>query len=76
VVSGGNIDAAVLAQLLSDVRPRPPRKPRRRAVEGEPSLAGGRDATRAAASTTPIKTGARRIAAPALATEVHEESIW
>ena len=31
VVSGGNIDAAVLAQLLSDVRPRAPRKPRRRA---------------------------------------------
>jgi len=33
VVSGGNIDAAVLAQLLCDVRPRPPRKPRRRAQE-------------------------------------------
>jgi threonine dehydratase len=30
VVSGGNIDAAVLARLLSDVRPRAPRKPRRR----------------------------------------------
>lgn len=30
IVSGGNIDAGVLAQLLSDVRPRPPRKPRRR----------------------------------------------
>ncbi len=30
VVSGGNIDAAVLASLLSDVRPRAPRKPRRR----------------------------------------------
>ncbi len=30
VVSGGNIDASVLAQLLSEVRPRPPRKPRRR----------------------------------------------
>jgi len=30
VVSGGNIDAAVLAQLLSDVRPRAPRKPRQR----------------------------------------------
>ena len=29
VVSGGNIDAMVLAQLLSDIRPRPPRKPRR-----------------------------------------------
>ncbi len=30
VVSGGNIDATVLATLLSEVRPRPPRKPRRR----------------------------------------------
>ncbi len=30
VVSGGNIDASVLAGLLTDVRPRPPRKPRRR----------------------------------------------
>ncbi len=30
VVSGGNIDASVLAGLLSDVRPRAPRKPRRR----------------------------------------------
>ncbi len=30
VVSGGNIDAAVLAGLLSEVRPRAPRKPRRR----------------------------------------------
>ncbi len=33
VVSGGNIDAAVLARLLSDVRPRPPRRPRRRTRE-------------------------------------------
>ena len=33
VVSGGNLDAAVLAQLLSDVRPRPPRRPRRRTRE-------------------------------------------
>jgi len=30
VVSGGNVDAVVLAQLLSDVRPRAPRRPRRR----------------------------------------------
>ena len=30
VVSGGNIDAAVFAQLLIDTRPRPPRPPRRR----------------------------------------------
>ncbi|ENZ96254.1 threonine dehydratase [Xanthomonas fragariae LMG 25863] len=33
VVSGGNIDATVLAALLSEVRPRPPRKPRRRNTE-------------------------------------------
>lgn len=30
VVSGGNVDAGVLARLLSEVRPRAPRKPRRR----------------------------------------------
>ncbi|MGH8077288.1 MAG: threonine dehydratase [Lysobacter sp.] len=30
VVSGGNIDATLLAQLLSDVRPRAPRRPRQR----------------------------------------------
>lgn len=35
VVSGGNIDASVLAGLLSEVRPRPPRKPRRRAAARE-----------------------------------------
>ncbi len=33
VVSGGNLDASVLARLLSDVRPRPPRRPRRRTRE-------------------------------------------
>ncbi|WP_242109893.1 threonine dehydratase [Luteimonas aquatica] len=33
VVSGGNVDALVLARLLSEVRPRPPRKPRRRVRE-------------------------------------------
>jgi threonine dehydratase len=36
VVSGGNIDAAVLAGLLSEVRPRAPRKPRRRTQELHP----------------------------------------
>jgi len=30
IVSGGNLDAGVLARLLSEVRPAPPRKPRRR----------------------------------------------
>jgi len=33
VVTGGNVDAAVLAQLLCDVRPPAPRKPRRRIRE-------------------------------------------
>ena len=33
VVSGGNVDAGVLAKLLCDVRPRPPRRPRRRVQE-------------------------------------------
>ena len=33
VVSGGNVDAGVLARLLSEVRPRAPRKPRQRAQE-------------------------------------------
>jgi threonine dehydratase len=33
VVSGGNLDASVLAGLLQDVRPRPPRKPRQRRQE-------------------------------------------
>ncbi|TWG90218.1 threonine dehydratase [Luteimonas sp. J16] len=39
VVSGGNLDAPVLATLLSEVRPRPPRKPRRRVRERLPSPA-------------------------------------
>ena len=40
IVSGGNLDAGVLAALLADVRPRPPRRPRRRHREGddEPAL--------------------------------------
>ena len=33
VVSGGNLDAGVLAKLLSEIRPRAPRKPRRRVQE-------------------------------------------
>ena len=33
VVSGGNIDATVLASLLNEIRPRAPRKPRRRRPE-------------------------------------------
>ncbi|WP_414674744.1 threonine dehydratase [Lysobacter sp.] len=38
VVSGGNLDASVLAQLLSDVRPRAPRRPRRRQRDAAPML--------------------------------------
>lgn len=37
VVSGGNIDAAVLAQLLSEIRPRAPRRPRHRVRAGAES---------------------------------------
>ncbi|MHC9086790.1 threonine dehydratase, partial [Luteimonas sp. RIT-PG2_3] len=33
VISGGNVDAGVLARLLSEVRPAPPRRPRRRTRE-------------------------------------------
>jgi threonine dehydratase len=39
VVSGGNIDAAVLAGLLSDIRPRAPRRPRRRQEAPMPTAA-------------------------------------
>ena len=37
VVSGGNVDAGVLARLLCEVRPRAPRKPRRRVQEPLPT---------------------------------------
>ena len=37
VVSGGNLDASVLARLLSDVRPHAPRRPRRRTREAPPA---------------------------------------
>ncbi|QQQ00440.1 threonine dehydratase [Lysobacter enzymogenes] len=40
VVSGGNVDAGVLAQLLSEVRPRAPRRPRRRNRDTSLSRAG------------------------------------
>ncbi|NYZ63442.1 threonine dehydratase [Luteimonas deserti] len=52
VVSGGNVDAGVLARLLSDVRPRPPRKPRRRVRDSE--------ATRVPASVVPVAVPRRR----------------
>ncbi|WP_394002073.1 threonine dehydratase [Luteimonas sp. WGS1318] len=52
VVSGGNVDASVLARLLSDVRPRPPRKPRRRVRDT--------DATRVPAAVVPVAVPRRR----------------
>ncbi len=39
VVSGGNLDAGVLAALLSEVRPRAPRRPRRRTREPAATVA-------------------------------------
>ena len=52
VVSGGNLDAAVLATLLSEVRPRPPRKPRRRVRERLPCRRRSSPASRRPAPTT------------------------
>ena len=52
VVSGGNVDAGVLARLLSDVRPRPPRKPRRRVRDT--------DAARVLAAVVPVAVPRRR----------------
>ncbi|MCD9006234.1 threonine dehydratase [Luteimonas sp. XNQY3] len=56
VVSGGNVDAGVLAQLLSDVRPRPPRKPRRRLRETATEV----PAIATAAPTAHVATPRRR----------------
>jgi threonine dehydratase len=63
VVSGGNIDAASLATLLSEVRPRPPRKPRRRAVEPPSVAAGGPPGLSAPAPATKGTVARRRPAA-------------
>lgn len=56
VVSGGNIDARVLAALLSEVRPRAPRKPRRRTQELHPvePVHTGVHVSAAAAPASPI----------------------
>ena len=56
VVSGGNIDAAVLARLLSDVRPRAPRKPRRRTGVLHPLEPAA--STPAAATAMPLRHAA------------------
>ena len=69
VVSGGNIDAAVLAGLLADVRPRAPRKPRRRAHDDagiKPAVARQVARTGRAATLSPVV--ARPVFAPATAT--------
>ncbi|WP_395620665.1 threonine dehydratase [Dokdonella sp.] len=52
VVSGGNIDAALLAQLLCDVRTRAPRRPRRR-VRSSAEDAIGKTLTLPQPATTP-----------------------
>ncbi|HEX2083979.1 MAG TPA: threonine dehydratase [Xanthomonadaceae bacterium] len=62
VVSGGNVDAGVLARLLCEVRPQPPRKPRRRVrerVERLPTPAAKAPAPPAGRSL-PIAPPARR----------------
>jgi threonine dehydratase len=64
VVSGGNIDAAVLAGLLADVRPRAPRKPRRRAHDDagiKPAVA------RPAAAKQVARTGRAATLSPVVA---------
>ena len=67
VVSGGNIDAAVLARLLSEVRPRPPRKPRRRTQGLQPV-----EPAAAAPSTAPIALDAPEARQPV----TEEEYTW
>ena len=74
VVSGGNIDAAVLAGLLSVVRPRAPRKPRHRTQELQPiePVASAREFS---PSPTPIALIAMR-APVARHTVIQEVYTW
>lgn len=75
VVSGGNIDATVLARLLAEVRPRPPRKPRRRHREG-PALARTANTPAAPVSPTmPVTATPAKRDEPAPAPAV-EETLW
>jgi threonine dehydratase len=62
VLSGGNIDASMLAGLLADVRPRPPRKPRRRGKDDTLSTAS---AVSAAASVNATAFAAVAAVSPA-----------
>jgi len=55
VVSGGNIDAGVLAGLLTDIRPRPPRKPRRRRSETPRSPAKASATASPTSSPSPLQ---------------------
>ena len=69
VVSGGNLDAGVLAQLLSDVRPRAPRRPRRRHREPSAPLS----LEPAIATITPASIPPPRAA---IATCAHDEELY
>ena len=69
VVSGGNLDACVLAQLLSDVRPRAPRRPRRRHREPSAPLS----LEPAIATILPASTPLPRAA---IATRAHDEELY
>jgi threonine dehydratase len=70
VVSGGNIDAALLSNLLADVRPHAPRKPRRRATHESNNVKPARNTTKSAAanetenSTAPQITTMQNIKQP------------
>ncbi|RNF81918.1 threonine dehydratase [Montanilutibacter psychrotolerans] len=69
VVSGGNIDADVLAKLLSEVRTRAPRRPRRRSRELPAGVDGvlrplAASASATASSPTPIMPAAPFAASP------------
>ncbi|HEY2345107.1 MAG TPA: threonine dehydratase [Xanthomonadaceae bacterium] len=58
VVSGGNIDAAVLSRLLAEVRPRAPRRPRQRTrelAEPEPAIVRSLPLPRPATVRPPIR---------------------
>jgi threonine dehydratase len=74
VVSGGNVDAAVLARLLSEVRPRPPRKPRRRARDTRcvPAVATGTVLARPASARPQSAAMASRVREHAVAEALEE----
>jgi len=78
VVSGGNIDAAALATLLSEVRPRPPRKPRRRTSELQPQEPGAKAKPPQAATIAPSPHSTVIPAAPEAAPQTvsEEELTW